>query len=310
MVRPPPVREGDAVAVVAPAGPIDPGRLDRGLVVLESWGLAPVVMPHVHRSWGYLAGSDDERLSDLVSAWQDPSIAALICARGGYGSMRIVDRFDYELAARQPKAFVGFSDITAFHLAFLNRARLVTFYGPMVGMEPELWRVEAEHRTLRPMLMGKTQPGPLATVPKPTPSRTIVPGAAEGWLIGGNLSMLAASIGGPDQPDTHGAILVVDESGEPPYRIDRMLTQLARAGLLDGIAGVVFGDIFSTKSIASARGRTDVEIVLARIEAIGVPTVLGFPFGHSEAMTTLPLGARARLDASACSIEILEPVTG
>jgi muramoyltetrapeptide carboxypeptidase len=309
IVKPPALQEGDSVAVVSPGGPVDPGQLERGLVVLESWGLSPILMPHVHRRRGYLAGSDEERLSDLLSAWGDPSIAALICARGGYGSMRCVDRFDYELASRNPKAFIGFSDITAFHLAFRKRAHLATFYGPMVGMESGLWDVEAEHQTLRQMLMGETAPGPLPRVPKPTPSRTIVPGAAEGTLIGGNLSLVAASLGGPDQPDTDEAILVIDESGEPCYRIDRMLTQLARAGLLDGIVGLVFGDVFPTRVLASPRGREDMELVLERIRAIGVPTVLGCPVGHSEAMTTIPLGVRARLDASERSLEILEPVT-
>jgi muramoyltetrapeptide carboxypeptidase len=309
MVKPRALREGDAVAVVAPAGPVEAGQLDRGLAALESWGLRPVVAPHVYERQGYLAGSDDERLADLTAAWKDPSTAAIVCARGGYGSMRIVDRFDYELAANHPKAFVGFSDITAFHLALLGRARLVTFYGPMVGMEPELWDVEEEHRTLRRMLMGEVAGGPVPLVPKPTEPRTIVGGTAEGVLLGGNLSMVAASIGGPDEPRTDGAILVIDESNEPPYRVDRLFAQLARAGLLDGIAGLVLGDVFPAKAAASDRGRADVDVAVARIEAIEVPTVLGFPVGHSESLTTLPLGVRARLDASGCALELLESPT-
>ena len=307
-IKPPALDEGDAVAVVAPAGPVESGQLDRGLGVLESWHLRPVLMPHVYGTRGYLAGSDDDRLSDLVSAWRDPSIAALICARGGYGSMRNVDRFDYALAAGRPKAFVGFSDITAFHLALLRRARLVTFYGPMVGMDAGLWDVEAEHQTLRRMLMGDVTPGPVTPVPKATPPRTIVRGEAEGILVGGNLSMLAASIGGPDQPETDGAILVIDEWGERPFRIDRMFTQLARANLLGGTAGLVLGDVLPTAG-SSARSDEEVKTALERITAIGVPTVLGFPVGHSEAMTTLPLGVRGRLDASTCTLEILEPAT-
>jgi muramoyltetrapeptide carboxypeptidase len=309
LVKAPALREGDGVAVVAPAGPIEPGQLEPGLSVLESWGLRPVLMPHVEESAGYLAGPDDARLSDLASAWRDPAIAALVCARGGYGSMRNVDRFDYGLAAANPKAFVGFSDITAFHLALLKRARLVTFYGPMVGMDEELWATEAQHQTLRRMLMGEVEPGLLAVVPKPTAPRTLVPGTAEGTLIGGNLSLLAASIGGPDQPETGGAILVLDEWGEPPYRIDRMLVQLARANLLAGITGLLLGDVLPTTAAPSARERADVELVQRQIEAIGVPTVLGFPVGHSEALTTIPLGVRARLDASSCSLELLETPT-
>ncbi|MGH3024329.1 MAG: S66 peptidase family protein [Gaiellaceae bacterium] len=308
LVKPPALREGDAVAVVAPAGPIERGQLDRGLSVLASWGLRPVVMPNVHESTGYLAGPDDARLADLVSAWRDASIAALVCARGGYGVMRIVDRFDYALAAANPKAFVGFSDITAFHLALLKRARLVTFYGPMVGMDEELWSTEAQHQTLRRMLMGEAETGPLAVVPKPTAPKTLVPGIAEGTLIGGNLSLLAASIGGPDQPDTDGAILVLDEWGEPPYRIDRLLTQLARANLLGGIAGLLLGDVFSTAG-QSERERADVALAVRQIEAVAVPTVLGFPIGHSEALITLPLGVRARLDATSCTLELLEMPT-
>jgi muramoyltetrapeptide carboxypeptidase len=309
MVRPPRLRVGASVAVVAPGGPLSPEQLRPGLEILESWQLRPIVMPHVHQSWGYLAGSDDERLGDLISAWEDRTVSAIISARGGYGSMRIVDRFDYGLAARHPKAFVGFSDITAFHLALLKRARLVTFYGPMVGMDKELWAVEREHQTLRKLLLGEAGPGPLPSIPKSEPPLTVVPGVAEGVLIGGNLSMITASLGSPDQPNTEGALLVVDEWGEVPYRIDRMFTQLARAGLLQRISGLILGDIFSTRDGVRARRQIEAELVQDQIRVIGVPTILGFPVGHSQSMTTFPLGVRSRLDASSCTVELLEPAT-
>lgn len=309
MVKPPRVRAGDSVAVVAPGGPLTPQELQPGLEILESWQLRPIVMPHVHASWGYLAGSDDERLIDLASAWEDRNVSAIISARGGYGTMRIVDRFDYGLATRHPKVFVGFSDITALHLALLKRARLVTFYGPMVGMDKELWAVEREHQTLRRLLMGEVPPGPLPSVPKTEPPLTLVPGVAEGALIGGNLSMIAASLGSSDQPNTDGVLLVLDEWGEVPYRIDRLFTQLARAGLLERIGGLILGDIFSTREGVRARRQVEADIVQEQIRELGVPTVIGFPVGHSQSMTTLPLGVRSRLDASACTVELLESAT-
>jgi muramoyltetrapeptide carboxypeptidase len=309
MVKPPRVRAGDSVAVVAPGGPLTPEELQPGLEILESWQLRPIVMPHVHGSWGYLAGSDDERLVDLASAWEDRNVSAIISARGGYGTMRIVDRFDYGLATRHPKVFVGFSDITALHLALLKRARLVTFYGPMVGMDKELWAVEREHQTLRRLLMGEVPPGPLPSVPKTEPPLTLVPGVAEGALIGGNLSMIAASLGSSDQPNTDGVLLVLDEWGEVPYRIDRLFTQLARAGLLERIGGLILGDIFSTREGVRARRQVEADIVQEQIRELGVPTVIGFPVGHSQSMTTLPLGVRSRLDASARTVELLEPAT-
>jgi muramoyltetrapeptide carboxypeptidase len=282
------------VAVVAPSGPVPEERLQAGLDVLRGWDLDPVVAPHVlgrHREFDYLAGTDAQRAADLQNAWCDPAVAAVLCARGGYGAQRMVDLLDWDaMRAAGPKVFAGFSDITVLHQAFAGRLGLVTLYGPAAAGVDFLKNARAQEH-LRATLFD---PGSVRTVTAVPPGGTaLVPGRARGVTLGGCLSLLASDLGTPHAlPGARGGLLLIEDVGESPYRIDRYLTQLLRAGWLDGVAGIVLG------SWAACGPYEELRAVLAdRLGGLGVPVVEEFGFGHGEGALTMPLGVPAELDA-------------
>ncbi|WP_329274350.1 S66 peptidase family protein [Streptomyces sp. NBC_00691] len=285
---PSPLRPGDTVAVVAPAGPVDATEMSAARSLLESWGLTVRSTPRLFSTrLGYLAGSDEDRLDDLTEAWLEPEVRGVFCARGGYGTQRIADLLDYpRLAAAGPKFLVGSSDITCLHQAWGDRLGLVTLHGPMPACRP-LHDDEETARHLHAALFGPSARSLALAGP------VLVPGRAEGRLTGGNLSLLASSMGTPTAPDTEGCVLFLEEVGEDAYRLDRSLTQLRRAGVLQRTAGVVLGDF-------SACGPPeDVEGVLRdRLSDLGVPVASGLPAGHGLRQLTLPLGADAVLDTA------------
>lgn len=304
MLRPRALAPGDTVAVVAPASPVRfPDRLQAGLALLTDWGLRPRVMPHVHDETGFLAGSDDDRLADLHAAWTDPQVRAVWCARGGYGCSRLADRLDPALLRADPKALVGFSDVTALHLV-LARSGVVSFHGPLGEWNPartDTASAASLHRAL-------TETGPLGVLPT-GPLATLVPGRAEGPLVGGNLSLLTAAVGTPDEPDTAGRLLLLEDVGEKPYAVDRMLRHLLRAGLVERAAGLVFGAFARCEEIR--RPSFTVEQVLAAFARdVGLPAVAGAPLGHGPGQLTVPLGVAAELDAGPGTLALTEPATG
>lgn len=292
--RPPPLAQGDRAVVVAPAGPVDPGRLARGVAVLESLGLRVEVGPHVldrDARLAYLAGADADRAHDLASAWCDPGVAAVFCARGGYGTLRLLDHLPWETLARlQPKVFVGGSDVTALHLALSARAGKATFFGPVVagtvlggGDVPDRASVDGLHSAL-------FTAGPV-TVRAAEP-HVLLPGRAAGPLTGGTLTLLAAALGSADLTHAAGRIVLLEDVAEAPYRVDRMLTSLLRAGYFDGVTGVALG--------SWERCGDGVRAVLAeRLTPLGVPVLGGLPVGHGSPQLTVPLGPPAMLDADA-----------
>jgi muramoyltetrapeptide carboxypeptidase len=283
------------VAVVAPSGPVPEERLQAGLDVLRGWDLDPVVAPHVlgrHREFDYLAGTDAQRAADLRNAWCDPAVGAVLCARGGYGAQRMVDLLDWDaMRAAGPKVFAGFSDITVLHQAFAGRLGLVTLYGPAAAGVDFLKNARAQEH-LRATLFD---PESVRTVTAVPPGGTaLVPGRARGVTLGGCLSLLASDLGTPHAlPGARGGLLLIEDVGESPYRIDRYLTQLLRAGWLDGVAGIVLG------SWAACGPYEELRAVLAdRLGGLGVPVVEEFGFGHGEGALTMPLGVPAELDAT------------
>jgi muramoyltetrapeptide carboxypeptidase len=304
LVRPPRLAPGARVAVVAPSGPVPEERLQAGLDILRGWDLDPVVAPHVlarHGKLDYLAGADEERAADLQSAWCDPSVAAVLCARGGYGAQRMVDLLDWAaMRAAGPKVFAGFSDVTVLHQAFATRLGLVTLYGPAAAGVDFLKNARAQEH-LRATLFEPEAVRTLTAVP---PGGTaLVPGCARGITLGGCLSLLASDLGTPHaHPGARGGLLLVEDVGESPYRLDRYLTQLLRAGWLDGVAGIVLG------SWAACGPRAGLRAVFAdRLGGLGVPVVEEFGFGHGEGALTMPLGVRAELDAGAGALTLDEP---
>lgn len=289
--------------MVAPASPVRfPDRVEAGLALLAGWGLKTRVMPHVHATAGFLAGGDDERLADLHAAWADPEVRAVWCARGGYGCTRLADRLDPGLLRADPKALVGFSDATALHLA-LGRRGLVTFHGPMGEWNPARTGAHAAAALRRAL----TDPRPLGVLPT-GPVTTLVPGRAAGPLVGGNLSLVAACIGTPDAPDTAGRVLLLEDVGEKPYRVDRMLRQLARAGLVDRVAGLAFGAFARCEDPRRPTFTVD-EVLAAFADEVGVPALAGLPVGHGPGQLTVPLGVAAELDADAGALAITEAAT-
>ncbi|MFD5751997.1 LD-carboxypeptidase [Streptomyces sp. NPDC127033] len=300
--RPARLRQGDRVAVVSPSGPVPADRLDAGLAVLRGWDLDPVVAPHaldVHPRLGYLAGTDADRARDLQEAWCDPSVSAVLCARGGYGAQRMADLLDWDaIRAAGPKVFVGYSDITALHEAFAVRAGLVTLHGPMTAALTFL----KDPRTQESLRATLFEPESVRTLGLET-ARALVPGRARGITLGGCVSLLAADLGTPyARPSAAGGLLMIEDVGEEPYRIDRILTQLLRSGWLDGVAGVGLG------SWAECGPSEEVRAVLAdRLGGLGVPVVEELGFGHGETALTVPLGVPGVLDAESATLTLDVP---
>jgi muramoyltetrapeptide carboxypeptidase len=302
LLRPPRLAPGARVAVVATSGPVPEERLQAGLDVLRGWDLDPVVGSHVldrHGELAYLAGTDADRAADLQRAWCDPSVRAVLCARGGYGAQRMVDLLDWEaMRAAGPKVLAGFSDITVLHQAFAARLGLATLHGPAAAGVDFVKNARAQEH-LRATLFAPESVRTLTA----TGGGALVPGRARGVTFGGCLSMLTSDLGTPHAlPAARGGLLLLEDVGEAPYRVDRMLTQLLRTGLLDGVAGVVLG------SWAGCGPYDGVRAVLAdRLGGLGVPVVEEFGFGHCEGALTVPLGVSAELDAVAGTLTLDEP---
>ena len=281
---PRPLAPGSVVRVVAPAGPVDEGRLTAGIEILQSWGFRVQLGDHVHavdERLSYLAGADAQRAGDLTAAWTDPAVAAVWAARGGYGSQRMVDRLDWDaLRTAGPKHLVGFSDVTALHGRLGRELAQVTVHGPGVTAVGQLQDAGTAASLRRLLTEPPTAGQGLAE------GRTLVAGEAAGRLWGGNLTLLAGDAG-VEPPPADDVILVIEDVSEAAYRVDRLLTQLLRSGLLDRVRGVLVGDVG-----AGAPAVTD------RLGDQGVPTVVEAPVGHGERNLALPLGARVRLDAS------------
>ncbi|MFJ8494931.1 LD-carboxypeptidase [Streptomyces sp. NPDC094038] len=301
LVRPRRLSAGARVAVVATSGPVQEERLQAGLDVLRGWDLDPVAAPHAlarDAELGYLAGSDAERAADLQRAWCDPSVSAVLCARGGYGAQRLVDLLDWEaMRAAGPKVFVGFSDATVLHEAFATRLGLATLYGPVAAGADFVKSTEAQEH-LRATLFA---PETVRTIP--SRGTALVGGRATGVTVGGCLRLLATGTGTPHtHTGTRGGLLLLEDVGEAPYSLDRSITQLLRSGLLDGVAGILLGSWDRCGPYERLR-----PMLLDRLGGLGVPVLEEFGFGHCEAALTMPLGVAAELDADAGTLTLREP---
>jgi muramoyltetrapeptide carboxypeptidase len=307
-VRAPALRPGDRVAVVAPAGPLQRVALEPGIDLLASWGLEPVLGASARTQHGFLAGNDDERLADLQRAFDDPTVRGVFCVRGGYGVARIVDRVDVTALGRAPKVVVGYSDITGLHLLLRQQLDLVTFHGPVLAREwlDDGWSAEQ----LRRAVMTTEPLGVLPHPPGYGPVETLVPGIVEGPLAGGNLTLVASSLGTPTAIDATGSLLVLEDVHEPPYTIDHLLTQLRRAGVLQSVAGVIVGECVRCDPGPEDPPSPPARDVFAEmLVSLGIPSVYGVACGHGRSQLTLPLGVRARLDAAGGTVEVLQPAT-
>lgn len=303
---------GATLGIAAPAGPArDPASVLRGINALEALGFKVILASNALKRNKYLSGTDGERLDDLHGLFQNPEVDGIVCLRGGYGSMRLLSGIDYRVIRRNPKVLVGYSDITALQLAIWKRTGLVTFSGPMLatdfGQEP------VDSFTFRQFFKAVTTPSPLGTIP-PAPgvkAKFINPGRARGRLLGGNLSLVAATLGTPYEIDTRGAILFLEEVNEKPYRVDRLLHQLSLAGKLRVAAGLVFGECVGCEDEDEDNDHsfTLPEVLRETAEGLQIPCFYGLGAGHGASKATLPLGVAAEMDAEKCLLTITEPAT-
>jgi muramoyltetrapeptide carboxypeptidase len=293
---------GDTVAVVATSGPLVPERLARGVALLESWGLRVQVGKHARDTdpvYGHLAGTDADRASDLQDAWCDPSVAAVLVARGGSGVARLLDLLDWAaMRAAGPRVLLGFSDVTALHEAVAGRLGLVSLYGPMVA-NPALAEVPPDATTVDHLRQSLFEPEQVLVIGDPA-ARPVLGGRAQGVTVGGTLTLLASTVGTADSRPAEGGIALLEDVGEPAYRLDSRLTQLLRTGWFDGVRGVVLGSWTDCGPGAEA-------VVTARLLPLGVPVLAGLPFGHDIPNLTVPLGVAAELDADAGTLTLEVP---
>ena len=286
--RPPGLRPGDRIAVIAPASPFDRPSFEAGLRVLAE-RYRPVVDEGCFARVRYLAGDDARRLDELTAALGDDSVRAIVAARGGYGTLRLLARLwpKLQVDSFPPKPVVGFSDITALHLA-LQAAGWVSIHGPVVtqlGTQPPAVVDRLVH-----LLESPATPAP------PLRGTPLAPGLAEGPLLGGNLSLLTRLLGTRHLPSLDGAILLLEDVNEAPYKVDRMLTHLRRAGALRGLAGVALGHFTNCDDQWPT---TIVDVLTEHLSSLGVPVLGGLPIGHGADQLTVALGTLSTLDADA-----------
>jgi muramoyltetrapeptide carboxypeptidase len=314
LVRPRRLAPGQTVGMVAPsAAPNDPERIRFAIDTVESLGFKVQAGAHLFDREGYLAGADAARAADLNGMFADDGVDAIWCVRGGYGASRILPALDYPLMRRKPKPLIGYSDITALHMAIHRHAGLVTFHGPVAFRAFTPYTLGEIRRVLwtgeTPTRLGAPPPFERAEGRVDWDNRvsTLVGGKARGRLLGGNLCLMAHLCGTPYFPDLRGAILFLEDVEEAYYRIDRMLTQLWLSGALAAVAGVVFGKFTNCEPSPFFLQNRPLEDILAeRCRALGVPALSGVMIGHIEDQTTLPIGCLAELDADAGTLTLLE----
>ncbi len=297
--KPPRLRSGDLIGIVSPAAAVGEEPLRRGCAELERLGFTVRVGQHALDRYRFLAGADRDRAEELTTMFQDPQVRAIFCSRAGYGSGRVLPLLDFSALAQTPKIFLGFSDVTLLLNAFVQQTGLVCFHGPVVaGAFAHSFSARSRSHLLGLLTTGRGEEH--LTFPL-----TLREGVVEGRLLGGCLSVLVATLGTPFALDTRGAILFLEDVGEKPYRIDRMLTQLKQAGKLDDLAGVIFGEM------SSCMGETnDPTLLLSVITDLfadySYPVGFGLPAGHNGENFALPLGIKVQLDTRQHVLTFLE----
>lgn len=307
ILKPPRLNRGDVIGIAAPASPpSSPEKLSKGIRYLEQLGYHIVLGKHVHNGYGYLAGMDNERAGDLNALFSNPKVKAIFVVRGGYGSHRILHRLDYNIIKRNPKIFVGYSDITALHLAIFTKTGLITFSGPMVATE---FGDELDGNAEEQFWKNLTSTTPLGILKNPNRKKMkpLKRGVCIGRLLAGNLSIVSALLGTPYLDTMKGCILALEEIEEPPYKVDRMLHHLRHTGMFSQSSGVVLGEFTDcTPTDAKKPSLTLSQIFHDVFSSSRLPILRGLHYGHVKDSLTLPLGITTRLDASHGTLELLE----
>lgn len=299
LIKPPRLNEGDTIGFTAPAGIVyEESEFQRMTEIIESFGLHVQFGEYVRKRFGYLAGSDFQRASDLNRFFKDPAIKGIIAVRGGWGCARILEHLDFEAIRNNPKIYCGFSDNTTLHMAFHHYCGLVMFHGPNGTSE---WTDLTKESFTTVLMDGETP-----VYPPNDNFQTICAGTVKGRLIGGNLSILETALGTPYQPDVKNAILFVEDIGEPAYKIDRMISHLKHAGILEQIGGFVFGQCTDCEESSSENDFSIQQVLDHHIKPLDIPAVTGVNVGHDPGNVTLPIGIQAELNASSGTIRLLE----
>ncbi|MBN1638947.1 MAG: LD-carboxypeptidase [Ignavibacteriales bacterium] len=306
-VKPKRLLKGDVIGVIAPASyPANPERIEKGVKYLEGLGYRVEVGKNVGHERGYLAGEDSERLEDLHSMFKNKHVKAIFCVRGGYGAGRLLAQIDFNLIAKNPKIFVGYSDITVLQMAFYKKTGLVTFAGPMVAVdfiedvspftEENFWRVITSNKKI-----GKIEN------PNNEKILAITKGNGLGTLLGGNLALIISIMGTDYLPDFKNSILLMEDIGEPPYRVDRMFNQLKIAKIFKNIRGIILGDFTDCyETDPDKKTLTLNQVIADYLEKLNIPILYNLKHGHIKHNITIPFGVKCKINATKKIIEIPE----
>ena len=313
MQKPPALLVGDTIAFCAPSGFLDSVRMSLAKTRLEEKGFYIVHEDSIYRRWGYLAGTDVQRASELMSYFKDKSVRAIFPGTGGYGSTRILSMLDYDIIKSNPKIFIGFSDITALHIAFNQLANLITFHtpNPMYGLGSKKGLDPISELYFWSLLMNSNDYNyeiPFDLYGDSLKVQTMVPGIASGKLVGGNLSLICSTMGSVYEAKTMGSILFIEDVGEAPYRIDRYLSELKLAGKLDLVNGIIIGR-FSRRETEAPDRSTDFQmhqVFQQYFSKMKVPVIFNFPSGHGSKNVSLPLGCIVEINTDDEIFKVLE----
>ncbi len=295
MFRPRALKKGDTIGLLAPSGNVARERIDAAVAAVKRMGFNVRLGRTCYLSHGYLAGSDDARASDINDMFADDEIDGIFAMRGGYGAQRILNKLDYAMIKKKAKTFAGYSDITALHAVFNQACGFITYHAPMPCTQ---FYKGVDDYTMDSFLNNIMRDKPVGKVSNPQGSEIMClnPGVAEGRITGGNLSLIASSIGTPFEIETRGKIVFIEEIGEEPYKIDRMLNQLKLAGKFSDCAGIIFG-AFTDCNAGNSNSLTIDEILNEIVAPEGIPTVYNIACGHCLPTLTIAMGAKVKLDA-------------
>ncbi|MBM2816825.1 MAG: muramoyltetrapeptide carboxypeptidase [Ignavibacteria bacterium] len=309
IIFPEALKKGDTIGVIAPGTAVtDPDDIGRAEEVLSYFGLKMKLGKYVSSGNGYKTRPIAQRLDDIHSFFEDKNISGIFCIRGGYGCGRLLDKIDYELIRNNPKVFLGYSDITAMHLAINKFSGLATFHGPVMLSAFTQFTADNMHRAIfsaQPMGM-LNNPDFKSNLRSSYPVRKIKGGKASGVLIGGNLSLIASLMGTPYQIEAKDKILFLEDVSEEPFRIDRMLNQLRLGGIFNEVKGIVFGRCADCETKSSVWDLSLGEVLDSYFSVLDIPVIYGLMIGHTQDQLTLPIGVRAELDADAGTLFIAE----
>lgn len=303
MFKPEPLKQGDRVAVIAPASCAKEKEIVNAEKSLALLGLEPVFYPSCRSRHGYLAGTDDVRLKDIHDAFSDKSVKAVFCLRGGYGCGRLLGNIDFNIISENPKLFLGYSDISVIHIAINQICGMMTVHGTMPSINWER-SDEATVNALKRCLFGFPE-GEISNPPGEE-LHTLVPGKARGRITGGNLSLVVSTLGSPYEIDTKGKILFLEDIGEKPYSIDRMLNALVLSGKIDDAAGIILGPFIDCEETEDSPALTIKEIIDEVIAPHGKPAITNFRCGHTYPQIAFPMGAMTEIDADSRTIKFID----